>query len=328
MVIGKKMKTKTIFLVVMLSGGLVFGQGNYSKISQSNDGNSAEINQTGVLNQVGDPSNTSEGGVVQSGLSNDITITQSGDFNKVSQFRPEKGVTNAVIQNGESNSAIIEQMNGGQIVGLRTYAYHPGLEQQGNSNHAEIYQSGGSGNQVGELFQHGESNQAYINQVGEENYANLHQRGNGQENLSVIQQDGTGNDAGDVAVNGNNNTTAVIQGFSVILPTKSSGLEGNSESPFGSSDNNQATQWINGTGNESAIFQGGIGDNQAFQHLPSTYYGTGNWLIITQEGAGNNASQYIGGNGNNSLILQSGPSNDASVNSVGDLNQSTIIQGN
>jgi len=320
-----------ITILFFLTAGLVFGQDNYSKISQSDNGHSAEITQTGASNRVGDPSNPNEGGVVQSGSNNAVTITQSGGSNTVSQFRLEKGVTNALVQNGEGNSAIIQQMDGGQIVGLRTYAYHPGLEQQGNSNHAEIYQSGGSGNHVGELYQHGTSNEAYIDQSGDGNYANLHQRGNGESNQSGIMQHGTNNDAGDIAINGSNNLTGVVQGFGGVLPSKGSDVTmscNDGGEMLLPSDNNYAKQWINGTYNNAAILQGGDGGNHASQHLPSTYYGTGNYVIITQYGSGNDATQYIGGNGNVSNVSQLGVSNNATVNSVGDNNQSDIYQTN
>ncbi len=316
---------------VMVGVCLVYAQGNQATVQQQSSNNFAKIEQTGsnqiatvtqqtgdgnVIGTVGEPA---AGGIVQNGSENRVEVLQDGSGNRISQYRPSQNVYNAIFQDGDRNEVYITQVGNDQVVGLKTYAYHAGVEQRGDQNSASIWQGDGVANRLEELFQSGAGHQATVEQHGNENVVSrIHQYGS--FNNGEILQFGNENTA-HMDANGRENRTRILQG------NATPGTEAN-----------EATQWVNGEKNVVTIMQDGAGYNKAFQHLPSTAWGSENTATIIQEGQYNDAYQKIMGSENVAIIESHGDYNgttdidgDGSADRVqiiqnGDLNRAEIYQ--
>ncbi|WP_460582812.1 hypothetical protein [Hymenobacter arcticus] len=209
------------------------------------------------------------------------------------------------------------------------------VNQQGYYNTADIYQTGGSGNNATQSqlndgrdnFQ-GKRNTAYIAQGGSASSANQSQTGTGNV-ASTIQGQGSGNFA-DQKQDGMSHSAEITQAGSTSNATQSQ-TDGNSDvarivqgagtnntadqKQFGGSNNsadisqdnggsfNDAYQSQQGSSNAARIQQDGSSRNYAEQHQ----VGTGNQASTTQSAAQYGSFSYIG---------QTGTSNQATVTQV------------
>jgi len=269
---------KLIFLFAMMFAvGMAMAQSNDASISTTGDDNIASI--------------------TQAGLSNLATIEQIADNSSAIQ-----------IQNGESNVADLDQKGGwpsdSKVDGETGYQ-----NQQGNNNHATLWQLAdeGNGGNDGNQFQDGSNNIA----VAWQHTVN-----------ATVDQDQVGT---------NNEAMAFQNGFNGYIKQEQNGIQNIAtvdEQGGGGWDNgNSAIQIQQGNWNKAQISQYGTGGAKSAQ---------GNSASITQTGDDNWAGEglysnglfgiYQEGNYNNATVEQNQNVNKSEVFQYGDDNIATVVQ--
>lgn len=258
----------------------------------------------------------------------------------------------SVNQGGDDNDATIEQIGSGNSAELS----------QGFENNGDFQ---GQNNAVGEILQDGDDNSAsmnqrawgndgnehYIDQLGDDNVANvdIYNGGNfgllvqegsennarmlqsGSEHESYIIQTGDENYARSSSTAGSGNITAIVQGIPSVFAGMGGLLQLNLGLPLSSSDGNAATLRVKGSDNIAGILQIGLLNNagsnpQGSGDLGISIEGDGNTAGIAQLGSENSANISILGGINMALIGQVGSSNTGSIMQDGSGNSAVIVQ--
>jgi len=304
------------------------GIDNFSRILQTNDGNSAVVQQ---INPKTHPSNEIVSRVYQPGARNKAFVTQvhdgtlgdlgyitarivqSGDDNKATQLQGPGNKTGNLLavtrQGGDLNVAKQEQHG---------YRNNEFIKQEGNSNVGMQLQENGVMGSNTVILQPGEGNKAYQNQTG--SGTNLKaltiQEGNG--NKSTQNQTGWVNNA---LVRQTGSTSVAQQdqvgklNYASIKQTSGGNVAKQSQDNTGSFNAGFAEGYP--AANTALILQEGGDGNIAHQtqtiHVSSAYPWDANWGRIHQEGGGNKAYQTQDGGNNLGIVNQVGIGNVAHV---------------
>lgn len=359
---------KILFLFgMLLASGFCFAQSNIANVNQSNDSQTATINQDGFRNR----SYTN-----QSNLLNVAEVTQEnhntksytdGDGNVF--YFDNLAETN---QSGQRNEAVIDQVADGTVAQSNTIGtLHAIVNQSGNDNkslqvqgpngqqgisYAEIGQSGNrnfaSQHQLryantARLFQSGSDNTGMQAQdatileeeEGSANNAYLEQSGNG--NTATQDQDGWSNTA-TAYQSGNNNSLVQLQRdyswMSIAYANQSGSWNQATQDQMGllnygkieqASDVNKATQTQLVTG----VRRPGIDYTPYNKAEIYQWGGNYNEAIQEQTSPGNNlimneAIIWQNGAANFASQVQNGADNHSAISQAGNWNHADIIQNN
>ena len=347
------MKKLTFLFAVILVSGLTMAQTNLSQISQTDQ------SQTAVVDQQGGYTNSF---IIQSNQGNNATVTQI----KTSED-PTDVIFSTINQSGKRNQAtVIQNHNRGGAYPGAGGLIEATIGQSGNDNNATQIQGPHSqiGSSYANIMQSGNSNEAYQIQVRYGNTAYLTQSGSnntgrqaqdtqlpddatGSVNSATLTQSGNWNTGEQVQngwsneayleQSGNHNTAYQTQTSwqSEVIAIQSGNNNLSEQTQIGNlnsaitvqnSSDNTASQTQDGGNvrrsgnpdyspfNVAAIYQSGGNDNVA--HQMQTSIGgdvDANYAATWQEGADNFASQTQAGGFNYSAISQMGNSNSATV---------------
>ncbi len=276
--------------------------------------------------------------------SNSIYIEQAGTVNNQAEFI-QYGSGNVagteeapILQVGSNSFARIYQ-------GINESSPSTGatavLEQHGDSDYAYITQVGGiSEGQIGqEQIEGNGGNFAEVYQLSNLNYASVFQLGNGNETyVQQVNNGDLGYEAAYLYQGGNDNSNYVWQygtGDTATINQYNSGnrgliLQGSFDT---SSSFNSAT--INQTGYNGYVYllqegQGhsaSISDAGTNNYATSFQYGTLNSLVATQGGISNSLVNNQEGSGNEAMVTQVGEEGSVYLNQTGSDGAISVTQG-
>lgn len=321
------MKRVFIFTLMFLASVALIAQ-NTATTTQTGNGNSADIDQTGmngaVLVQTGDNNtadadqtgiNALEGS--QIGNDNDAVVSQSNtatdpaDAN-IAIFEQGGGIYNG-SNTGDDNTLSITQD------GVRNYAksreYYSDnevvIEQLGDDGYATQWiWAAGAGN-VAKQFQDGDRNHSKIAMNGLDGNNSAISTQTGDDNWNEIGQGWSGRAHGsntaEVTQTGNNNQVTIDPGLS--LPGYTVDLHGMGIHQYGTGNNAQIEQV--GDDNVAGVYQFDAGDQAGdYNDAVIVIAGNTNDVLAIQLGDMNEAYVDITGDGNDVNIDQNGNSND------------------
>ncbi|MCP3054446.1 hypothetical protein [Aurantimonas marianensis] len=252
--------------------------GSMTQSRGSSSGNTADITQTGTLNNIARVyQRTTQGG----NQTNRLTVNMSGDNNG-------NGVlSGAASVSGAQSSTLIQ----GDLTGQARDSFAD-LSISGDNNQFGVSQYGQS-NTVGNLVISGNANQLGVNQNGSRNALalstisgnnnNIGLDQDGQDNMATINISGDFNGGGTLA--GAAGTLAAANGLVSGL-IKQDGLNNQSSLAITSSDNNQFAFLQDGNDNVIVGNVSGAGSNSATM----VQIGGNNTSNFSQSGAGNMVS--------------------------------------
>jgi hypothetical protein len=323
-------------VVALLGASAAFAGGNKVYLDQYDTVQTATITQTGSNNNVGSGGNhfrQQNGGL--SGY-NDLTITQSGNYNWVSRYAPG-------YQSGTANTANISQAGYDSDVELQQAGTQNGMQNISTNNGGNfntIVQDGSASSSFVGVYQNGSRNGFDVVQGGAGNSASLTQSGTGgavfarqatassfydpssghwtpvggsSNTMTITQQTNSENDVVAVQGGGNNNSMTIGQyGDQLFARAWQEGY------------NNTINATQSGVLSNAYISQYGIGN------IASSDQGNYAVATVNQTGTGNQSHgfQYGGLSGylNAATITQTGDYNLANYSQNGYLNTVSVVQ--
>lgn len=361
-------KLTTLLFVLVFASSMAFAQNNDATVDQTGNDHEASISQMGQMNEAyldqtdggGGSSGDATADIEQDGEGNYVnlsqrafygfpdeshaTIVQVGDNNSVEGtsgseafYQNQPGGVLDVTMVGDKNTLYSlrteAQKNGNEfLLGITGDENMVGIEQENASGDVDIT---GDGNDVtlsqfayGAAFNPAEYNEATVDQFGDDNTADIHQRGvdnsasqwvAGNTN-TVTQTQHSSDNSQRVEIEGDYNTYTVTQEGgtlnSLYVNSRGTGPGANSSEATNSAftatqdgSGNLVSGSMGGDNNSLAISQDGnnnmIDGGSGFWSAQGfTIQGDNNVASITQSSNGNSATLNIMGSGNSATISQ------------------------
>lgn len=239
-------KSIFLFIVLILTAGLVFAQSNDGTVTQNGNDNDGDVTQTGNLNtavadQINGDRNSAD--VDQNGASNEAYLTQGMTVGYYSSYG-----TTTTDMISDDNSATINQVGDANTVDfLQVGEANVGsISQAGNGNTSYAYTGWagdwwGFGGVVASLYS--DNSTVNISQTGNDHYAAVWQYGGNLNDVTITQ---TLND----------NYSSIAQGFIY------DDLNYDFTNPIYNVENNDASVAQYGVDNSLRLFQ--LGDDNSF----------------------------------------------------------------